>query len=61
VRHPALPLRHRHGYAVDLHRGLLALKSNQDQEFPTHHKDEWICTAYQPTSTGLELALPAEA
>jgi hypothetical protein len=61
VRHPALPLRHRHGYAVDLHRGLLALKSKQDQEFPTHHKGEWICTAYQPTSTGLELALPEEA
>jgi hypothetical protein len=61
VRHPALPLRHRHGYAVDLHRGLLALKSKQDQEFPTHHEGEWICTAYQPTSTGLELALPEEA
>jgi hypothetical protein len=61
VRHPALPLRHRHGYAVDLHRGLLTLKSKQDQEFPTHHDGEWVCTAYQPTSTGLELALPEEA
>src|SRR5664279_4357555 len=31
VRHPALPLRHRHGYAVDLHHGLPTPASNTGQ------------------------------
>ena len=57
---PALPLRHRHGYAVDLHRGLPDPKSMPDREFPAQPARR-ICTANQPTSTGLELALPEEA
>jgi hypothetical protein len=60
MRHPALPLRHRHGYAVDLHRGLPALKSMPNQKFPAQPARR-VCTANQPTSTGLELALPEEA
>jgi len=34
VRHPALPLRHCHGYAVDLHRGLPAQASNTEPGVP---------------------------
>jgi hypothetical protein len=37
VRHPAIPLRHRHGYAVDLHRGLPARLENTSREFPDRH------------------------
>ena len=34
VRHPALPLRYRHGYAVDIHHGLLAPASNTEPGVP---------------------------
>ena len=34
VRCPALPLRHHHGYAADLHRGLPADIHMPAQEFP---------------------------
>src|SRR5664279_4758653 len=34
VRHPALPLRYRHGYAVDLHHGLPTPASNTGQGVP---------------------------
>jgi hypothetical protein len=34
VRHPALPLRHRRGYAVDFHHGLLAQTSKTQPEVP---------------------------
>jgi hypothetical protein len=48
-----LPLRHRHGYAAVLHRGLPTGKINPIQEFPP----EWaVRTAIQPRSTGFELA-----
>ena len=61
VRHPALPLRHRHGYAVDLHRGLPAqAEQDPNQEFPARTCGR-VRTANQPTSTGLELALRQEA
>ena len=34
VRYPALPLRHRHDYAVDIHHGLLAPASNTEPGAP---------------------------
>jgi hypothetical protein len=51
-RHPALPLRHRHGYAAVLHRGLPTGKINPIQEFPPMRA---VRTAIQPRSTGFEL------
>jgi hypothetical protein len=34
VRHPALPLRHRHDYAIDIHHGLPAQASQTLPEVP---------------------------
>ena len=57
---PALPLRPRHGYAVDLHHDL---PGQTCETLPgvalhpaTHTDTHKTCTAIQPTSTGLELA-----
>jgi len=47
------PLRHRHGYAAVLHRGLPTGKINPIQEFPPTRA---VRTATQPRSTGFELA-----
>ena len=51
-----MPLRHRHGYAADLHRGLPASDLKPTQEFLTHHLRGQVRTAIQPLSTGFELA-----
>jgi hypothetical protein len=50
---PALPLRHRHGYAAVLHSGLPTGKINPVQRFPPARA---VRTAIQPRSTGFELA-----
>ena len=50
-----MPLRPRHGYAADLHRGLPAGDLKPAREFPARH-EERVRTAIQPISTGLELA-----
>ncbi len=50
-----MPLRPRHGYAADLHRGLPAGDIEPAKEFPARH-EERVRAATQPTSTGLELA-----
>lgn len=50
-----MPLRHRHGYAADLHRGLPTSDTKPAKEFPTR-QDGQVRTAIQPTSTGFELA-----
>jgi hypothetical protein len=55
VRWPALPLRHRHGYAAVLHRGLPTGETNPIQEFPARHEGP-VRAANQPISTGFELA-----
>ena len=62
-RHPAVPLRHRHGYAVDLHRDLPGQPSRTSREFPDHPQpaDNRVRAAHQPKSTGLELAIHEEA
>ena len=44
-------LRHRHGYAADLHRGLPAGDLKPAREFPARH-EERVRTAIQPISTG---------
>src|SRR5664279_3459497 len=56
VRHPALPLRYRHGYAVDLHHGLPTPASNTGQGVPHLETRRRVRTANQPISAGLELA-----
>jgi hypothetical protein len=50
-----MPLRHRHGYAADLHRGLPTSAIKPAKEFPARH-DGQVRAAIQPTSTGFELA-----
>jgi hypothetical protein len=50
-----MPLRHRHGYAADLHRGLPTSATTPAKEFPARHHGQ-VRTAIQPTSTGFELA-----
>jgi hypothetical protein len=58
---PALPLRPRHGYAVDLHRDLPGQTCETlPGVSPTRTWTE-VRTAHQPTSTGLELARFQEA
>jgi hypothetical protein len=47
VRRPALPLRHRHGYAADIHRGLLAGNHMATKEFSTTRRQQ-IRTATSP-------------
>jgi hypothetical protein len=61
VRHPALPLRHRHGYAVVLHHGLPTRATKTLPRVPHPFEDEWVRTANQPESIGLELADNQEA
>jgi hypothetical protein len=59
VRHPALPLRPRHGYAAVLHRGLQTRAGETQPGVPAM---AWRArTANQPESTGLELAELQEA
>jgi hypothetical protein len=55
VRCPAMPLRLRHGYAADLHRGLPTADIESVKEFPARH-EERVRAATQPISTGFELA-----
>jgi hypothetical protein len=50
-----MPLRPRHGYAADLHRGLPASAIKPAKEFPARH-DGQVRAAIQPRSTGFELA-----
>ena len=58
---PTLPLRPRHGYAVDLHRDLPGQTCETlPGVSPTRTWTE-VRTAHQPTSTGLELARFQEA
>jgi hypothetical protein len=54
-----MPLRHRHGYAAGLHRGLPTSAINPAKEFPTRRNGQ-VRTAIQPTSTGFELAVALE-
>ncbi len=54
-RCPALPLRHRHGYAADLHRGLPSQRIQPARKFPARH-EERVRAAIQPLSAGFELA-----
>jgi hypothetical protein len=41
VRHPALPLRYRHGYAVDLHRGLPTRANHTQPGVPHQSPPPW--------------------
>jgi hypothetical protein len=52
-----MPLRHRHGYAAVLHRGLPTSVTNQSRSSPTRHPASRVRTAIQPPSTGFELAV----
>jgi hypothetical protein len=61
VRYSAIPLRHRHGYAVDIHHGLPTQTDETRSGVPRPHESERVRTAIQPTSTGLELATTQEA
>ena len=54
-----MPLRHRHGYAADLHRGLPTSDTTPAKEFPARHHGQ-VRTAIQPRSTGFELAAALE-
>ena len=51
-----MPLRPRHGYAADLHRGLPTSAIKPAKEFPARHHGQ-VRTANQPISTGFELAV----
>jgi hypothetical protein len=57
VRHPALPLRHRHGYAVDLHRGLQTQAKQTRPEVPLPLAAGRVRTANQPESTGFRAGI----
>jgi hypothetical protein len=59
ARHPALPLRPRHGYAAVLYRGLQTRADETQPEVPAMARR--ARTAIQPESTGLELAEIQEA
>jgi hypothetical protein len=48
-----MPLRHRHGYAADLHRGLRTGDIEPAVEFPAHIAQ--VRTAAQPRSARFEL------
>ncbi len=51
-----MPLRHRHGYAADLHRGLPTGDINQPQSSPhLHHVG--VRAATQPRSVRFELVV----
>ena len=63
-RHPAVPLRPRHGYAVDLHRDLPGQPSRTSREFPDHPQPAETTGYAPPTSPNppdLELAIHEEA
>ena len=47
VRRPALPLRHRHGYAADIHHGLPAAEHMTAKEFPACRRQQ-VRTAPSP-------------
>ena len=53
-RHPALPQRHRHDYAVGFHRGLPPKGISSGKEFPTSTRRS-VRTATQPISARFEL------
>jgi len=67
VRHPALPLRHRRGYAVDPHHDLPGPAHLTDPTVPHQPQprglqpDRQVCTALQPRSAGFELVDDKEA
>jgi hypothetical protein len=50
-RHPAVPLRHRHEYAVDLPRGLRAEAPRPASEFSIPRR-QWMCAASGPHPPG---------
>jgi hypothetical protein len=54
-----MPLRHRHGYAADLHRDLPASDINQPRSSSSVMKGR-VRAAIQPASTGFELAVALE-
>ena len=56
-----MPLRPRHGYAVDLHRDLPAQIAQTRPGVPLPLATGRVRTANQPESTGLELASDQEA
>jgi hypothetical protein len=56
-----LPMRSRHGYAVDLHRDLPGPTCETVPEVPRPTPVERVRTAHQPRSTGFELARIQEA
>jgi hypothetical protein len=49
-----MPLRHRHGYAADIHRDLSTSDMEPIKEFATHIAVR-VCTAAQPRSVRFEL------
>jgi hypothetical protein len=62
VRHPALPLRYRHGYCRRPFTMASKPKPTRpDLEFPGPNNDGRVRAANQPESTGLELASCQEA
>ncbi len=50
---PAMPLRHRHGYAADIHRGLRTDDQNRWRSSPPH--TWWVRATDQPRSVRFEL------
>ena len=56
VRHPALPLRHHHGYAVDLHRDLPAPAGETEPGVPLRHIGQRVRTAHLPLFPWFEQA-----
>jgi len=50
-----MPLRHRPGYAVDLHQSLPAKRDNRPRSSPTGHIARRVHTATQPISARFEL------
>ncbi len=53
-----MPLRHRHGYAADLHCGLPTGDINQPRSSPPNVG--WVRAAIHPRSTGFELTVALE-
>src|ERR1700756_3398775 len=60
VRHPALPLRPRHGYAAVLRHGLPPQAAKTRTGVPARNEGR-ARTATQPVSAGFELVPPQEA
>ena len=57
VRRPALPLRHRHGYAADIHHGLPAACHIPAGSSPDRHNDGTGTHRSQPISARFELVV----